>query len=435
VAFQTFLFLLTGIFALTLIAGYRTRLATFACWVLMTSLQVRNPLIRQAGDVLLQLYLFWSLFLPLGACYSMDQTLAPSRQNLPSRVLSGGSVALLLQICFVYWFTSLNKTGEAWQDGTALYYVFNLDALTTPFGHFLLSYPSLLTFLSYFTIWLERLGPLLAFVPVFTGAIRIVLVFLFIGFHLGILLCLHLGPFPYFSIVGWLVFLPSCFWEKVGKPLPAYRPIARLSEKLKRLAARLHGSPWAFFLLPKKPPRVRLHWLTDILALVLIAYVLLLNLSSVRDKKYKITIPKQYKWPGAVLGLTQTWYMFAPDPPGEDGWYVIPAKLRDGSEVDIFKGSGSPHWEKPKWVAATISTERWRKYLEFISLIRSPDYRRYYGQYLCYQWNSRHSSDQEIVSLEVIYIREKTLPQGQRPETERVSLWQGECSKNHTSGP
>lgn len=399
VTFQAFLFLLTGFFALALIVGFRTRFATFACWVLMTSLQVRNPLIRQAGDVLLQLYLFWSLFLPLGACWSLDQTLAPSRHNRPSRVLSGGTVALLLQVCFVYWFASLNKTGDAWRDGSALYYVFNLDALTTPLGHFLLNYPSLLTVLSYFTIWLERLGPLLAFVPICNGVIRVVLVFLFMGFHLGILLCLSLGPFPYFSMIGWLVFLPSCFWEKLGKPWPDYPPM----------------------------PRSKLHWLTDIVALFLIAYVLLLNLTNVQDKKYKISIPKKYKWPAAVLGLNQTWFMFAPDPPGEDGWYVIPGKLRDGSEVDLFRGGGAPHWEKPKRVAATISTERWRKYLEFISLIRSPDYRRYYGQYLCQQWNVRHPVDEKIVSLEIVFIREKTLPPGQSPETERTVLWKGEC--------
>ena len=55
--------------------GYRARLATIACWFLVMSIHNRNPMILSAGDILLRLLLFWAMFLPLGARYSVDAAL------------------------------------------------------------------------------------------------------------------------------------------------------------------------------------------------------------------------------------------------------------------------------------------------------------------------------------------------------------------------
>ncbi|HEX5034989.1 MAG TPA: HTTM domain-containing protein, partial [bacterium] len=162
-AFQVFLFLLTGLAALALTFGYRTRIAAFACWILVTSLHARNQFINQAGDTLLHLYLFWGLFLPLAACCSVDRGAGAADPKIPKRIFSGGTVALLLQICFVYWFAAINKSGALWRDGTALFYVFSLDTMVKPAGTFLLGYPGLIKFLANFTIWIESWGPFLAF--------------------------------------------------------------------------------------------------------------------------------------------------------------------------------------------------------------------------------------------------------------------------------
>ena len=79
------------------------RPATVGSWVLLTSLQVRNPLICYEADTLLALLLFWGAFLPLGACWSVD---ARGKDPPPpgTHVRSGGSVALVLQVAFVYVF-------------------------------------------------------------------------------------------------------------------------------------------------------------------------------------------------------------------------------------------------------------------------------------------------------------------------------------------
>ena len=65
-AFETIPFLVAGLFAGLLLVGYRTGLATCVSWFMLLSVQARNPIILQGGDVLLRLLLFWGIFLPLG---------------------------------------------------------------------------------------------------------------------------------------------------------------------------------------------------------------------------------------------------------------------------------------------------------------------------------------------------------------------------------
>ena len=39
-----------------------------------------------------------------------------------------GTVALLAQVMFVYFFSALLKSGPTWSDGTAVYYALNIDS-------------------------------------------------------------------------------------------------------------------------------------------------------------------------------------------------------------------------------------------------------------------------------------------------------------------
>ena len=48
-------------------------------------------------------------------------------------------------------------------------------------------------------------------------------------------------------------------------------------------------------------------------------------------------------------------------------------------------------YEKPQDVPATYKNEHWRKYLENIYSQDHADQRLYFGQYICRQWNARHT--------------------------------------------
>src|SRR6185312_12180126 len=104
--FQAGLFLIAGLFALMLLFGVRTRFAAFASWFMLVSLQMRNPVILQGGDVYLRELAFIAMFLPLGAMYSVEAALDPTpeeQRNTRSPVyFSTFGLALMAQIALLY---------------------------------------------------------------------------------------------------------------------------------------------------------------------------------------------------------------------------------------------------------------------------------------------------------------------------------------------
>ncbi|MCP5468645.1 MAG: DUF393 domain-containing protein [Deltaproteobacteria bacterium] len=186
-------------------------------WLMLASIQARNPMVLQAGDTLLRMLLFWSIFLPLGACFSIDRALDSSEKNPPQIILSPASFAILMQVCLVYWMGAAYKTGSAWSwsQATAVYEALMLDQFATAAGEYLRQFPALLKWLTRYTYWLEILGPSLMFLPFFTQRLRIILVALMASLHIGFAIHMELGLFSYISVTAWLLFLPSLFWDKI----------------------------------------------------------------------------------------------------------------------------------------------------------------------------------------------------------------------------
>ncbi len=132
--FQALLAGLAILFALLLIVGWRTPFVTLISWFLLISVHARNPAVMQGGDQLLRMLLFWGMFLPLGACYSMDSSRLGSEPRWPftstaKRILSAASVAYILQLCLVYWYAAAWKWAPEWRtNGTAVYLCFRLTS-------------------------------------------------------------------------------------------------------------------------------------------------------------------------------------------------------------------------------------------------------------------------------------------------------------------
>lgn len=57
------------------ILGYYTKLNTFLVWLFTISLHNRNIFVLHGGDLYQRCILFFAMFLPLGACYSIDNIL------------------------------------------------------------------------------------------------------------------------------------------------------------------------------------------------------------------------------------------------------------------------------------------------------------------------------------------------------------------------
>jgi hypothetical protein len=167
--------------------------------------------------MLLYLLLFWGIFLPLGARFSVDSALNESARAAPNRYFSMATLALLVQAMCVYTFGALLKTGVAWiPQGTAVYYALNIDYLVTPFAVWFRQFPDMLQFLTYFVWSLELLAPILMFSPIATVRVRLFGMVLLIAMHVGFLLCLYIGIFPFASITSILAFTPGVVWDRIG---------------------------------------------------------------------------------------------------------------------------------------------------------------------------------------------------------------------------
>ena len=214
---------IAGLSATALLFGYRTKLNTLVSFMLLASLQFRTPMLMQGGDMLLVTMLFWSMFLPLGARFSIDATLVRDRasahaasHNTAARYLSVATAAILLQAMSVYFFSAWLKSGAEWQvDGTAIYYALHLDDMNTWFAQQWRDWHSLTVPLTHYVWWLELVGPVLIFSPWFNPVCRYLGFFAFASLEVAFIFNLQIGLFPFISLTTMLLFLPASFWDRL----------------------------------------------------------------------------------------------------------------------------------------------------------------------------------------------------------------------------
>lgn len=399
---QVVLFALAGACALVLLVGYRTRIATAASLCLLASLHIRNPYVLSGGDALLQHLLFWSLFLPLGARWSVD---ARRRAATRERVFTPASAAILAQVVLVYGVNAVLKhRSGVWLTGGAVESVFGLDRFTVLLGNVVRDLPAALWLANW--IWLGALlsSPLLLFL---TGRRRTALVGAFGAMHLGMLLTMHLGIFPLVSMVALVPFLPGAVWDRLGR---VRRPRAVWSAILDRLDRVLP------VLAPNSATSSLGQWgsraAQATAAAVLVGLVLFnaIGLGFVQAP------------PPADDALSESrsdlrWVMFA-NPSDTDRWYVAPGTLESGERVDAFD-HGEIRWQRPDDVTRTYSSARMRKYMS--NLRYDEGLQSSFPAYLCERWNRTHGDGLVDVSLYAVETPSHEWGTEARRRTELVS--------------
>jgi hypothetical protein len=196
-----------------------------------------------------------------------------------------------------------------------------------------------------------------------------------------------------------------------------HQPVLELCDDLYRLIERNRPrlSRWVRFLKPRPLNLSTPKW-AQYVAAASLAYILWWNLHTVDEKKFPISPSAAV--PGVLLRLDQYWAMFAPAPLDRDGWYVIPGRLRDHTQVDLFR-NGAPvdyHVRNHDEIYAQYPNERWRKYFMNLQTDTFIPQRLYYGRYLCRWWNEGRPLDDPKLLLEFdIYFYERTtMPPGER---------------------
>ncbi|MFG6100040.1 DCC1-like thiol-disulfide oxidoreductase family protein [Leptothoe sp. ISB3NOV94-8A] len=536
---QALIFLVAVILALALLVGYKTRLATIASWALIVSLHNRNPALIFAADDVLRAIMFWAMFLPLGAKYSIDSALNTAAQSLPKRFFGAASVALMVQQCYIYMFSAFFKTTSStwWPEGSAVYYALSFDQYVTPLGAWLLNLGALLPILTFFTLVLEWIGPLFIFVPIRTALFRNIAIVTFILLHLGFGLTLNLGIFPALSIVTWLVFIPTSTWERWDKrcygrehhglvihydadcgfckkvvhlirtflllpdtPLrttqsdpdifaamerhnswvvvdwqgkyhykfeaiayvcsvsPVFwflAPVLRWSPMMKvgtrfydaiannRRRAGLVTRPFKF-----KAFSVSASWFGNSLTAILLILTSIWNFRSITHHHAFVDNPhptiralrrvtnsrtaNRLHIPMQATRLDQSWSIFSPGPPRDDGWYSVVGTLADGHTVNLLQPHQPISADKPTLAQrqAIYKNLQWRTY--FINLNRALGQQLYpyYGKYVCRSWNHKNSNNQRLKHFEVSFTKERTVSRGEIQTTEESQPWSQSCIPN-----
>ncbi len=430
---EAVLFVVAGIFATALLVGYRTRIATIVSWALVVSLDVRNFHVVAGGDLLLRAVLFWSMFLPWGACFSVDAK-ASVGHDIPKYVVSAGTSGFTVQILLLYWFSVLSKSGnEWWREGSAVYYALSIDYVVTPLGHELLKLPpAMLQLATWSVLGYEILGPALLLFPWWIGILRTLTVAGFVTLHLTILSTLLIGIFPLIAIASMLFFLPPWFWDSLLPPIAAAVRRRMKLTAFSAVAAPISIARRALFLAIKfagiedsrrRSTLLPLSKPCSALAVALTIYIIVWNIANLPYSPFKLS--EQLRSIGNLVGLDQKWEMFAPFPAKDDGWYLIPARLKNGTRVDLYTGR-AVDWIKPKYISLTIKNHRWRKYFEVLR--QRPFLVPGYAAYLCRDWNRRHLANEAVEDLDIVFMVEWTRPNFAYFEPQELNLGHYHCA-------
>lgn len=223
------------LFAVSLTAGFMTRFSSIAVYVCLTSIHQRNFYIENGGDTVLRVTGFLLIFAPAGAALSVDRWLRirRGREGIAVPLHSPWAQRLIqIQTAVVYLATFYWKTlGQAWIDGTALYYVMRLDE----FHHFPM--PAIRSlFLVMLLTWLTLLIEFAMGVLVWFRELRYFVLLAGLCLHLSVEYSMNLPLFQWIMISTYVTFLYpedlSRTWAWVrnrlglrqGKRVPAHLP-------------------------------------------------------------------------------------------------------------------------------------------------------------------------------------------------------------------
>ncbi len=124
------IYLSSCLFAALLAAGLFTRFSAAMVFLLIVTLNHRNPLILNGGDTFLRIATFFTIFSAGGKAVSLDRWLALKRGRASAEIGLFPPWAMRMiqvQLTFLYLYAFVWKvTGNMWMNGTAVFYTARL---------------------------------------------------------------------------------------------------------------------------------------------------------------------------------------------------------------------------------------------------------------------------------------------------------------------
>ena len=421
---QQLLFVIAGLVAILFVLGYRTRLTGALSFVLLVSLQARNPTVLNGGDRLLMVVLFVSLLAPLGERWSID---ALRRGSARASVASMATVAVLLQPLVVFTSNAILKhRGEKWYAGEALEIALKNDVMTILLGDIVVNYPTLVMVLNYAWVTLMAGSILWLLVPV--GRLRAIAAVAYLSAFTGMMVNMTVGVFPLGLAAAVTPYLTAPFWETLTRRVPD-----SWSDRLPTAAAL---GPFS------KPPlehrlldslRERDHefiasysvayarsFLT-ILGVIVIVWMLVFAAADITDRE----LPDEIDSPHLDQ---QSWGLYAPDPSEGYSWYVVEAGVGNETIIADLDGTADSY-DHPDEAAATYTTFRHRKYMQKVRRSGKDDttdrIAEAYTDWACRQVAAAH--DRPVSNVSVIQVYQPSPLDGEYDGKRDIPIFESDC--------
>ena len=367
---ELFLFCLAGIFAGMLLVGYKTKLATLVSWLFLISLQNRNQYLLNGGDVLLRMTLFWSIFLPLGARFSLDSFRNKVTSALQHEFISLAGFAFLVQVFFIYFFAGFSKLNGLWGSGFAMLNVVQMGDFVTRSAIKLTHFPILLKGLNYYIFYSQLILPFFLFSPLRNSVFRNAVLINFVGLQLFIAIFFKLGIFPWVCVAVQVGLFPSSLINLIGSYLTQFKnhfSKRKVDLELSPVSGSLSGS--------------KSNLLENRVVLFFLLYIFWWNLFSFD----LVAFPKIFKPIGFILRIDQKWDMFRSE-----------SITRSVSPVIILVDENGKEIKMDGFLRSTLRSRNYTYYLPFVN---DEEFRTNYCNFVCRDWNQSHLSGEKAQAV------------------------------------
>ena len=189
--------------------GYRTRLANWIVLIGYVGLYERNVMVTSGAEMLVRLFLIWSLFLPMARYWSVDAALdrTPRDVQVPFVLMA----AIKMQVSVLYFFSAIFKlSGYTWLNGQAPQWAMHDGVHGTALGAaFADAFPFLMQPMSYAIIAFQFFFPLLVYFPLFNNFFRALALLGALTMHISFIFLLKVGPFPIICMMYLVLLIPD----------------------------------------------------------------------------------------------------------------------------------------------------------------------------------------------------------------------------------
>lgn len=183
------------------VIGFAKRLMSTLIYFLSASLYFNAGVIQNGGTNLLLIILFYLIFANEDA-----EKHASEKRRLTDRTFTNFAfLAIQIQVCILYFVSAIYKLfGAHWMDGSALYYILNIDEYTAPWvQHYIANTDWLTIPVTYFTLFFQLAFP----ITVWIKKLKTVTVIIGIAFHVLIIFMMGLTDFGLIMLLIYILFL------------------------------------------------------------------------------------------------------------------------------------------------------------------------------------------------------------------------------------